>query len=483
VRFQRGLPRKMLGYRAISKFLTDIVRSLSEYTQGALTYIHGGSASRVERLFTDPAGNTSIISNRTPAALVANIANIWQFDISFQSGGVNINQLLAHVAPNLSSIGNSVGGQLFFGDATTDTLLAQIDLTGLGAGANISGGVVVLHPYTLVFGSNGYVAWNVPGEPTDFVGIGSGAANVAAQKIVCGRPMRGGPGSSPSGLLWSLDAVIRVSFTGGASVFTFDTIAGQSSIMSSQSVIEYDGVFYWIGTDRFLSFNGVIREIPNNMSTDWFFDGLNYEQRQKVFAYKVPRFGEIWWCYPRGSATEPTHAIIYNIREGTWYDTELPNGGRSAGITPAVFQRPLMAGVLPNADSQYKLWVHESGFDEIDGTSVRPILSFFETADISIPVQQQTNKALRVSLMEPDFVQRGPLEMSLHGRANARAPEVDGASLTIPEIPTTPAEQVLYLKDERRQMRFRFTSNAVGGYYEMGHVMAHVEPAGGTVIG
>ena len=160
-------------------------------------------------------------------------------------------------------------------------------------------------------------------------------------------PLRGGPGNSPSGLFWSADSLIRGSYVGGTQVFQFDTISTQSSIMSAQSVIEYDGIFYWIGTDRFLMFNGVVREVENNLNLNFFFDNLNYSQRQKVFAYKVPRFGEIWWCFPFGDSTEPNHAIVYNVRENTWYDTALPNGGRGAGIFPAVFRKPLLSGVQP----------------------------------------------------------------------------------------------------------------------------------------
>ena len=51
VRFQRGLPRKMGGYRAINKYLQGLVRSLYVYTQNQLTYVHAGSADLVERFY------------------------------------------------------------------------------------------------------------------------------------------------------------------------------------------------------------------------------------------------------------------------------------------------------------------------------------------------------------------------------------------------------------------------------------------------
>ena len=170
---------------------------------------------------------------------------------------------------------------------------------------------------------------------------------MASGKIVQGLPVRGGS-NAPSGLFWSLDSLIRVSYIGGtgtpAQYWRYDIISSQSSILSSQSAIEYDGVYYWCGVDRFLLYNGVVKEIPNAMNQNYFFDNLNYDQRQKVWATKVPRFGEIWWFYPRGDATECTDAIIYNVRENTWYDAGEARGAqRSAGYFSQVFAFPVAA--------------------------------------------------------------------------------------------------------------------------------------------
>ena len=510
VRFQRGLPRKMGGYRAISKYLREISRALHEYTQDSLTYVHSGSANYVERFFIDGSFNTSAITNRTPSTLVEDAGNMWQFDVDTAAGLGGI-QLVAQVAPNLGCICNNSGGQLFYGNLLGTAPLQEI--TNLPTGYSLTGGVVALHPYTFAFGNNGYVMWSVPGDPTDFTGDGSGSANVTGQKIVRALALRGGPGNSPSGLFWSADSLIRASFVGGDAVFQFDTISAQSSILGANTVIEYDGIFYWIGTDRFLMFNGVVREIENNLNQNYFFDGINMQYRQKVFAIKVPRFGEIWWCYPRGDATEPSHAVIYNVRENTWYDCELPNGGRSAGVFASIFPYPLMTGVVPasatdpqqvrvtqgsdtriteegntrvteqSGQEQYRLWVHEVGTDEVDGQSVQPIQSYFETADMSLPVQSQTNKALQVLLMEPDFVQSGDMTVQVRGRANARSPEVDGDIMTLYADPPTPQDQVIYFKTQRRELRFRFESNTVGGDYQAGLTLVHVQPGDGTVIG
>ena len=509
VRFQRGLPRKIGGYRAISKYLREVSRALHEFTQNSLTYVHSGSANLLERFYIDNGFNTSVITNRTPSTLAADPNNMWQFD-AIAAPGLGGMQLVAQVAPNLECICNADGGQLFYGDLFGTAPLQPI--TNLPVGYSATGGIAVFHPYTFIFGNDGYVAFSVAGDPTDYTSLGSGAANIASQKIVRGIALRGGPGNSPSGLFWSADALVRASFIGGAPVFQFDTISTQTSILGANTVIEYDGIFYWCGTDRFLMFNGVVREVPNNLNLNYFFDGLNQSQRQKVFAMKVPRYGEIWWCYPRGEAIEPSHAVIYNVRENTWYDCELPNGGRSAAVSPTVFPKPIMTGVVPtpgseqvrvteasdtritetggdvrvtedSGDDQYRLWVHEVGVDDIDGISIQPVLSYFETADMSLPVTAQENKALQVLMIEPDFVQSGDMTMQVVGRANAKAPEISTEPHTIYETPPTPQDQVVYFKTQRRELRFRFESNAIGGDYQAGLILAHVQPGDSTVIG
>ena len=479
VRFQRGLPRKIGGYRSISKYLTEISRGITTFTQQELVYTHSGGATTLERFTIDGAGNTSVVSDRTPSTLKDSPLNQWMFDYQFDSSTTQ-NSIIAHVAPNLNCTCNDQGGQVFVGDVTGTGALVE---SALPSGANATGGIVVLHPYLMYYGTAGVVGWSVAGNPSDLTGTGSGIARVWGQKIIKGMPLRAGAGSAPAGLFWAYDAVIRATFTGGATVFQFDTIATETSIMSSQCVVDYDGVFFWVGMDRFMMFNGVVREVPNQMNLNWFFDNLNKQQRSKVFAFKVPRFGEVWFAYPRGEATECTHAIVYNVRENTWYDTLLPNFGRSAGTYNNSLMAPVLTGTVPT-DPGYKVWIHERGVNEIDGQKLSPIPSYFETADLSAVATQGKNTALRLTAIEPDFVQSGPMTVQVTGRANARAPEVYSTTFEFPEkaAPDKPYEQIVMLKEQRRELRVRFSSNAVDGDYQMGQIIGHMDEGDGTVL-
>jgi hypothetical protein len=479
VRFQRGLPRKMWGYKTLNVFTSELVNSLFTFTNNQLIYCHAGSASYIERWTLDFDGNPSVVSNRTPVGYTPGINNVWMFDVMYSSVSLD-NTIIAHVAPNGDNIANTSGGDIYVGDITSTAALTAVTLPATG---NVTGGIVVLHPYLFYYGTAGFIGWSIPGDPSDLTGSGSGQARVAGQKIVKGLPLRAGAGSAPAGLFWAYDALIRSTFTGGATVFQFDTISNETTIISPDSAIEYDGIYYWVGVDRFLLFNGVVREIENNMNINYFFDTLNQTQREKVYATKVPRFGEIWWCFPQGDSVECNHAIVYNVRENTWYDTPLPNTGRSAASFTPVFAAPIMTGVENDGDG-FKVWRHEFGVDEIDGVLVNPIVSYFETSDLSFAVMQGMNRKIKVNYIEPDFVQVGDMSVQVIGRANARAPVVYSDTVIFPADPgSVPSQQIVPFKEQRREMRVRFTSNAVNGDYQMGQILMHVEPGDGTITG
>lgn len=374
VRFQRGRPRKMLGYRQITPNLAGPSRGIYVNVQSNFNFVFSGYADGLQVLPIDNNGNGSGITNFTLSNFTPSDNNLWQFDTLYDTTGGGMESLVAHPGKNLNDIANPINSPVLIGDLTGTSMTAVLD----GATpVSVSGGVVVLHPYLFVYGNDGLIKNCAAGDPTDWTGADANETNVAGTKIVQGLPVRGGS-NSPSGLFWSLDSLIRVSYnpttiTNGATTTTlywrYDIISSQSSILSAQSVIEYDGIYYWCGVDRFLMYNGVVKEIPNNMNQNWFFDNLNYAQRQKVYASKVPRFGEIWWFYPRGNATECTDAIVYNVRENTWYDAGQALGARrSAGFFSQVFHYPINAGTYINASGGANLFNLVAGSGYTNGT-------------------------------------------------------------------------------------------------------------------
>jgi len=319
-------------------------------------YVVGNTLSATAATIGGTGSGFSIKVATINDGFVESDLNLWQFDSSFDSQGSGNQLLLAHPGQNLAQIDQTTVTPVLAGNIAGTVMSPLTDTSGTAPTGDIievAGGVVVLHPYIFVYGDNGLIKNCVAGDPFDWNGPDSNETNVASTKIVKGLPVRGGS-NAPSGLFWALDSLIRVSYTPTtitvASVpqtffWRYDIISSQSSILSSQCVIEYDGIFYWVGVDRFLLYNGVVKELKNNFNQNYFFDNLNYEQSQKVYAQKVPRFGEIWWFFPSGTSEECNDCIIYNTREDCWYDAGTAIGARrSAGYFSQVFRFPINAG-------------------------------------------------------------------------------------------------------------------------------------------
>lgn len=617
-RFQRGRPRKMGGYRQIINNLAGPSRGIYVNPQQAFTNVFSGYSDGLQRLPVNNVGIGSGLVDFTLSNFTRSDNNMWQFDIFTDTTGSGNTLLLSHPGQNLTLIDNDtntpvLGGPVngttasaigVFTDvastingnpvitlaASNTSIGAGQRVTGTGIPANtfvssvsttnvtltnnatatnsgvtitfdnqvsVSGGVVVLHPYVFVYGNNGFIKNCSAGNINDWVSADANEVNVATGKIVQGLPVRGGS-NAPSGLFWSLDSLVRVSYIGGTGTppqfWRYDIISSQSSIMSSQSVIEYDGIYYWCGVDRFLLYNGVVKEIPNNMNQNYFFDNLNYEQRQKVWVSKVPRFGEIWWFYPRGNATECNDAIIYNIRENTWYDAgEAIGSRRSAGYFSQVFHYPVQADTnvntvgalnvisISHAGSGYTdgtytnlavtggtgsgakitavvagnvvtsitvttrgsgytvgdictaavtggtgfdftvdyimsyvaLWQHEIGVDAVSGSTTVAIESSFETNDLgwvsggpSQPSPIGENNWLRIERLEPDFIMDGNMELYVVGRPYAQADDYTSDPYVFDS--TT---HKIDMREQRRELRLKFVSNAQGGNYQLGKLL------------
>ena len=405
-RFQRNRPRKMGGMKSIVETLAGPSRGIYVNPQNGFNYVFSGYAYGLQVVPINNSGVGSGITDFTLSGFTPSEKNLWQFDTLYDTFGTGNNLLIAHPGHNLNSIdgtenvpvlGGSItgtsmtkigvfsvtstttSGNATFTAATSEPIgvgqlvistafpagtrvvsfvsgTVTVDQNATTSGSvsitfdneiSVSGGVVAMHPYLFVYGNDGLIKNCAAGNTNDWVGLDADEVNVATGKIVKALPVRGGS-NAPSGLFWSLDSLIRVSFVGGVGTppqyWRRDTITNQSSILSSQCVIEYDGVYYWSGVDRFLMYNGVVQEIPNNMNQNYFFDNLNYAQRQKVYATKVPRFGEIWWFYPRGESTECNDAIVYNVRDKIWYDAGQALGARrTAGYFSQVFRFPINA--------------------------------------------------------------------------------------------------------------------------------------------
>lgn len=464
-RFYRGLPRSIPGYRAMTDSYPGPSRGLYVNLNGTgyLDVFSGSSDALSVGQFTT-GGFGSGVTDITPAGFPADPNNLWQFDAFYNATGGGEIDLISHGAPNLTDISSNIEAPVYYGDITAAVapLPAQ---AGAGGDFTISGGILALNPYVIAYGSLGLVAWSDINNPALFPT--ANAANPTSTKIVNGMSLRGS--AAPAALLWSLNSILQMTFVGGDVVWSFSTLSDQSSILSSSGIVEFDGVYFWPGVDRFLTFNGALRELPNQMNLDFFYSNLNFDQRQKVFGYKIPRWGEIVWCFPKGSSTECNWQIVYNVREGIWYDSPLPPGGRSSAYFAQSWQYPIMFGATPYPASNYQLWQHEFGQNEIIGNTVNAIESFIESSDLSIVGGDmgtgEDNIWTQLVGMEPDFLFGNALNIQILTREFAQDDSIIAENRVITKSPPL---NYFDTQIQGRYVRWRITCNEQNGYMIMG---------------
>lgn len=540
VRFQRGRPRKMGGFQQITGRLRGPVRQTLVWSRGLMNNLYAFSSGFIEMVSMDKNGLGGYVVDRTPAGFTVNPDHIWSVDTMYDDAAGSKGTIVVAVATNaLVNIDDETTKQVYYGLA--DQTSQFVPITGL----SVSGGVVCIDPYLVYFGSDGLVGWSDVNQPQTLSSGDAGFDRVTGAKVVKGLPIRSSSG--PAALLWSLDSLIAMQWVGGSAIFRFTTISSQTSILSQNSVIEYDGDYFWAGVDRFLVYSsGRVQELANNSNQNWFFDNLNYEQRQKVWAMKVPRFGEIHWYFPFGDATECTHCVIYNVREKCWYDNANP---RAAGFYSQVFTKPVMidsesdktyatvtltvgsgtfsvgdnivgvtskvsftlaetfgsnifrcvlhdntqtptigeglsnltsggVGTCTDVTLNYSAYVHEKGYNKIVGEEETAIMSFFETADFGFPTggaqpnqQEGLNRFTRLVRVEPDFNQVGDLTLNVIGREFP-----NGVDKISDDYVFSRATEKVDMREQRRLIRLRITSNSLDGNYEGGRTLLHLEP-------
>jgi hypothetical protein len=348
-------------FPAGTKVILEQTTTATQYTVLSSVFATPNTTVTLTTTFTETPTDVWLTNDAvfTPDPVDGPFRILWQFDAQYSPQGDTLN-ILSHPGLNLANIDNGEKTQVLIGNIAPDNDNDWY-FTGLSdsSGQNptyqpisVDGGVCSLYPFIFVYGSNGYIANNnvdltVYGAQNfyDWNGALANQTNVAASKVVKGMPMRGGT-NSPSGLFWATDSLIRVSFTGAAPLYwRYDIVSSQISIMSSSSVVEMDGVFFWMGVDRFYQYNGQVAVLANDKNVNWLFDNINYTERQKVWATKVPRYNEIWFFYPRGTNTECSDAIIYNVKDKLWYDAGQAVGARrSCGYTTEIFPTPIWAG-------------------------------------------------------------------------------------------------------------------------------------------
>lgn len=496
VRFQRGFVRKMGGMKGMEYLqaagfaVTNMTIVPTEGNNNNMFIYIQGDLNGVKRYEITQEFNIVGQPVNIYDPLIGN--SIWKTEIVIQA---NTKKIVFLGSPNSTNINSTGDSTLLSADLYGNNLVA-VPLNNL---PNLSGlsSLLFTANYLFVFGANGLVQWSNRNDPLDFSQVNNNQIRISNDKVIEAKAIRGGI-NTPTILFWTLSSVVRAinvndPLKPDTLNFQLDVLSKTSSILSSRSIVEYDGLFFWPGTNRFFQYNGIVSELSNTMSLSYFFNNLDMTRRQQVFGVKNTQYGEIWWFYPekagapsRTSAApvgENSRALIYNIRENAWYDTSI---SRSCGVYSEEFGFMSTYGrTLTNSGMGLtSIWRHEyetfstavNAIQEIKPqNAAAPIFSSFTTPTISWaafnPMRQLTgvNKWMYVVTLEPDFTLLpivNDLTLTIISRWYAQSEEIESAPFLFTD------GQALFEKVDTafqgRHLTFRFD---VSSNFEMGHVM------------
>lgn len=443
VRFQRGKIRRMGGTKGAQAELdmarvTDMLITPNTDRSEMLVFLCGEGGISVQ--VNSPAWD--LVSNHTLLAAELENSTMWDIETVIDVPGQRT-YIVFMQTKNALDINANTNAIFFRKDlrvATDNAAIVAMIIPGVEADSN--SGLVFAAPYLFIYGSNGNVQYSKTNNAFDFrEGDGSGSLTISTDKVIYAAPIRGGE-NSPTILFWTLSSVVRVTNVrqNVQDFFRNDVLSNSSSIISSKCVVEYDGLFFWPGTERFFVYNGVVQEMDNQINLNYFYDNVDMDRRQQIFGVKQTKYGEIWWFYPeRGVEGANSRALIYNKRENSWYDTAI---SRTAGVFSSDFGFMSTYGKFivppPNAD-EVNVWWHdwqlepnERGYDSQNGEEIigeitsnitTPTISwasFPPKFNIGDKSSKLVNRWIDLQRIEPDFVKYTDDEAGIRIRVNTQ---------------------------------------------------------------
>jgi hypothetical protein len=376
-----------------------------------------------------------------------------------------------------------------------------------------TGGMLYVGNRLFYYGNNGLVRWSSASQeklnkktnitcPFLFF-EDKYSINISTDKVIYGAEWRGGA-NSPTIIFWTLGSVVLITNTTGSNnqviddpddlSFSKKVLSRDSSILSSNSVVEYDGIFYWPGTQRFFVFNGVVLPLENNLNRQTFFDTIDMSKRQRVFGVKNVSRDEIWWFYPeKGKDADIgcTRAVIYNVVDNTWYDTDIE---RAAGYFDNTGGNMYTVGknLSPyEGDNNSYVWEHEVGNDQVNlykdvDQQVKAIPSFFTTPIISYatfnPQKQVAGIDYNIAIerIEPNIVGTKKIKMTVSINTYeypASTPVTATYNLTEDGELENIIRPAINERKQGRNINFTFKSEGIGSGYQMGttFVLAEID--------
>lgn len=205
------------------------------------------------------------------------------------------------------------------------------------------------------------VSWSDQEDNTDWTSTATNTAGffklARGGRIVGGRPGRG------ENYIFTDEGLYVMRFVPDPSVvYRFDQVGTSCGLIGPNAVTIAEGQAFWLSnTGTFYRYAGGMPQALQSPVRRYVFDNLSKVQGDKIFAFTVSAWNEVWWLYPDlRDGNECSRYVAYNYLYNTWTTGTFD---RTAWLDAGLLRFPLATGV------DGRIYFQEKG-DSADGASL-----------------------------------------------------------------------------------------------------------------
>jgi hypothetical protein len=385
------------------------------------------------------------------------------------------------------------GGAMYYWDATTGLTSRGVALNSLSGATDVPTVQTLFmvsdaSRFTIAFGCNDYgssdidpmlIRWS---DQESAVNWTPAATNQAGSlRLSHGSKIDATLQTRQEILVWTDTSVYGLQYLGPPVVWGSQLLANNVSIVSDRAVALAAGVAYWMGEDKFYTYDGRV----NTLSCDlrqYIFSDINLDQYSQVCAGTNEQFNEVWWFYCSASSTQIDRYAVYNYLEKVWYYGNL---GRTAWTDIGVTSNFPVAATYVN-----NLVQHETGNDDNATASTLPIEAYITSSEFDIDDGDRFGFVWRVL---PDVTFRGSSTASPSATMTLLPLQNSGSGYNFPaslggsdngvvtRTATVPIEAFtgqVNIRVRGRQMSIKMASDGLGVQWQMGAPRLDIRPDG-----
>lgn len=280
-------------------------------------------------------------------------------------------------------------------------------------------------------------------------------------------------------LVFTDSSVYSLQYLGPPYVWAPQLLGDNISIQGPNAAVIASGIVYWMGVDKFYSYDGRVQTLNCDLRRHVFQD-FNQSQAAQVFAGTNEGFNEVWWFYCSANSFTIDRYVIYNYLEKIWYYGTM---ARTAWLDSGLLDYPLAATYSNN------LVYHENGLNNNETGTTTAIDAYISSSEFDIGDGHNFGFVWRVL---PDLTfenaENSPtgatpsVTMTLYGLANSGSGVTSTASQPVAKSSTyVITEQftgMIFTRMRGRQMIFKISSNQINTVWQLGAPRIDIRPDG-----